>query len=246
MAATAKPPVATVTEAEHQHEDLEAVYVWDRLVRVTHWGVAVTLVLLAVTGIYLGRPFVAAPGAAHDHFITGWAKVIHFYAAIAFTLCALSRIVWLFIGPRRSGWRNFVPVSRKRRRDLIETLKFYLLLRPVPPPTIGHNPLAGLSYLAVFGMYFLIIATGLALYSVSSDSYMRVWGFMLPLFHGVQGARWVHHVTMWGLIAFSVAHLFFGSLTSRNEKNGTMDSIISGYKFLPKGLPADDDDSTLE
>lgn len=253
MAAVAKPRAAKAPTvkvppahvAAHAHDDLEPVYVWDRLVRVSHWGVAITLALLAATGIYLGRPFLAAPGPAHEHFLTGWAKVIHFYAAIGFTLSVLSRLVWLFIGPRRSSWRNFVPVSKKRRRDLIGTLKFYLLIRPTPPATIGHNPLAGLSYVAVFGMYFLIIATGLALYSVSSYNYMRMWEFLLPLFQGVQGARWLHHVTMWGLLMFFVAHLFFASLTSRNEKNGTMDSIISGYKYLPKGLPADDDDSSL-
>jgi Ni/Fe-hydrogenase 1 B-type cytochrome subunit len=241
MATVAKPLVAKPPETEHG-ADLEAVYVWDRVVRVTHWGVAVTLVLLAVTGFYLGAPFASAPGAAREHFITGWAKVIHFYSAIAFTLCVVSRIVWLFLGPRRSSWRNFLPVSRRRRRDLLGTLKFYMLIRSTPPATIGHNPLAGLSYVAVFGMYFLIIATGLALYSVSSYSYMNVWSFLLPMFHGVQGARWLHHVTMWGLLVFSVAHLFFGSLTSRNEKNGTMDSIISGYKFLPRGQPPDDAD----
>ncbi|HET7503430.1 MAG TPA: Ni/Fe-hydrogenase, b-type cytochrome subunit [Kofleriaceae bacterium] len=253
MAAVAKAPVGKAPEtapeaapvAEHEHQDLEPVYVWDRLVRASHWGVALTLVLLAATGIYLGRPFLAAPGPAHEHFLTGWAKVIHFYAAIGFTLCVLARIVWLVIGPRRSSWRNFVPVSKKRRRDLIGTLKFYLLVRPTPPATIGHNPLAGLSYVAVFGMYLLIIATGLALYSVSSYSYMRMWQFLLPVFQGVQGARWLHHVTMWGLLMFFVAHLFFASLTSRNEKNGTMDSIISGYKYLPRGMPADDDDSSV-
>jgi Ni/Fe-hydrogenase 1 B-type cytochrome subunit len=239
MAAVAAPHP---TPAPHHEHELEVVYVWDRLVRATHWGVALSIVVLAATGLYLGNPFLSAPGPASAHFLVGWAKVIHFYAAIAFTLCAVSRIVWMFRGPRRSGWRNFVPVARRRRRDLLATLKFYLLIRRTPPVTIGHNPLAGLSYVGVFALYLVMILTGFALYSVSSYSVMRSWQFLLPWFHGVQGARWLHHVTMWVLIAFAIAHMFFALLTSRNEKNGTMDSIFSGYKFLPKGQPPDDVD----
>lgn len=219
---------------------IEPVYVWDRVVRATHWAIAGSILLLSVTGIYLGHPLETAYGPAREHFVTGWAKAIHFYSSIVFGLAVGSRLVWMFLGPRRSGWRNFVPVSRRRWRDLRETLKFYLLINKAPPVTIGHNPLAGLSYVAVFGMYAVMIVTGFALYSVSSHSYMHAWQFLLPWLHGAQGARWLHHVVMWGIIAFFVAHMFFASLTSRNEKNGTMDSIFSGYKFLPKGQPPDD------
>lgn len=224
---------------EHHTEELERVYVWDVIVRVTHWVVALSIVVLAATGIYLGHPFLAARDA---HFITGWAKVIHFYAAIAFTLAVGARLAWMVLGPRHAGWRNFVPACRRRWRDLRSTLLFYMLIRRSPPVTIGHNPLAGLSYLAVFGMYFVMIASGLALYSVSSYSFMRAFAFLVPVFHGVQWARWIHHATMWGIIAFAVAHMFFAMLTSRNEKNGELDSIFSGYKFLPKGQPPDDAD----
>ena len=70
---------------------------------------------------------------------------------------------------------------------------------------------------------------------------MKTWQVLIPLFHGVQWARWLHHVGMWVLLAFFVAHMFFASLTSRSEKNGTIDSIFSGYKFLPKGQPPDDE-----
>lgn len=236
------PKASEAHEAHDGHEELERVYVWDVLVRVTHWAVALSIVLLAATGIYLGHPFLAPQGQARIHFATGWAKVIHFYAAMAFTLAVLARAYWMLAGPRHSGWRNFVPACRRRWRDLRGTLLFYLLIRRSPPVTIGHNPLAGLSYLAVFGMYFLMIATGFALYAVSNYTFMRGFAFLLPVFHGVQWTRLIHHATMWGIIAFAVAHTFFAMLTSRNEKNGEMDSIFSGYKFLPKGQPPDDAD----
>jgi Ni/Fe-hydrogenase 1 B-type cytochrome subunit len=220
---------------------LEPVYVWDALVRAAHWLIFGSILVLAVTGIYLGGPFVSAPGAARGHFVTGGAKVIHAYAAIVFGLSVASRILWMFLGPRRSGWRQFVPASRRRRRALFATLKFYLFLERTPPPVIGHNPLAGVTYIAVYGLYLVMILTGFALYSVSARSYMHAWQFLLPVFHGAQGARWLHHVVMWLLLGFGVHHLFSALLVARVEKNGTLDSIFSGYKYLPKDRIPDDD-----
>ncbi len=220
----------------HADENLQPFYVWDLVVRTTHWAIALSIALLAGTGIYMGHPFLEG-----HHFVMGGAKVIHFYSAIVFSLAVASRVAWMFLGPRRSGWRNFIPASKRRRHDLVKTVRFYMLLDAQPPRTIGHNPLAGLSYVGIFAVYFLMIATGFALYSVSDYGFMRGWSFLLPLFHGVQWARWIHHVGMWILIAFFVAHMFFSSLTSRSERNGVVDSIFSGWKFLPKGTPPDDE-----
>jgi Ni/Fe-hydrogenase 1 B-type cytochrome subunit len=147
----------------------------------------------------------------------------------------------MFMGPRRSGWRQFIPTSMRQLRDMKSTFLFYTFFRDKPPATIGHNPLAGATYVAVFGLYLVMIFTGLALYSVSSHSYMQSFQFLLPLFHGAQGARWLHHVAMWLLIGFVVHHVASAILTSRVEKNGAIDSMFSGYKFLPKDMPPDDD-----
>ena len=236
------PPLVVASSAPAAaSEALVPTYVWDLIVRATHWTIFLSMIVLAITGVYLGRPFVASPGPANQSFVTGWMKIVHAYAAIAFSLAVGSRIVWMFLGPRRSGWRQFVPTSKRRWRDMAATLKFYLMLRLRPPATIRHNPLAGATYAAVFGLYLVMIFTGLALYSVSAHGYMHAWQFLLPLFHGVQWTRWIHHVTMWLLIGFFVHHMFSALLTSRVEKNGVLDSIFSGYKFLPKGMKGDDE-----
>ena len=221
-------------------ELLQPTYVWDLVVRLTHWIIMLSMILLAVTGVYIGRPWGAPAGPAGQHFAMGWAKVLHNYGAIVFTLAVLSRITWMFIGPRRSGWRQFIPASKRRLRDMKATFLFYTFFRDRPPRTIGHNPLAGATYVAVFGLYLVMITTGLALYSISSHSYMKFWQFLLPLFWGAQTARWIHHVSMWLLIGFVVHHVYSAILTSRVEKNGAIDSMFSGYKFLPKDMPDDD------
>ena len=47
---------------------LANVYVWEWPVRITHWLNAITIWVLSVTGLYMGFPFLTAPGeASADH-----------------------------------------------------------------------------------------------------------------------------------------------------------------------------------
>ena len=38
------------------------VYVWELPVRIAHWAIFVSMVVLSVTGVYIGNPFMVAPG----------------------------------------------------------------------------------------------------------------------------------------------------------------------------------------
>jgi Ni/Fe-hydrogenase 1 B-type cytochrome subunit len=237
-----EPPQEEAAAPAPTESELEPVYVWDLVVRSTHWLIALSMAVLAITGVYIGRPFLISSGEAGDRFVMGTVKLIHYYGAIVFSLAVMARLIWMFTGPKYASWRQFIPLAAKRRRGLVGTFKFYIMLRDKPPMAAGHNPLAGLTYVAVFGLYMVMIATGFALYSVSAyTSYMQWWDWLLPVFGGPQGARWIHHVVMWLLIGFVVHHFFSALLVSRVEKNGYIDSIFSGYKYLPKDRDEEDD-----
>jgi Ni/Fe-hydrogenase 1 B-type cytochrome subunit len=213
---------------------IERTYVWDAVVRLTHFLIAMSIVVLSITGIYIGNPFIHVSGEAGTRFVMGWIKAIHFYGAIVFTLSVLARIVWMFTGPRYARWSSFIPVTRERWRELWGTLEFYLFVLRKPPAAKGHNPVAGLAYSFVFGLYLVMIATGLGLYSIGADigSPLRAFGAVLPYFGGASGAQWIHHVVMWLLIGFAVHHVYSAVLVSLVEKNGEIDSIVSGYKWV--------------
>lgn len=232
--APAEPVVRTATP----------VYVWDLVVRATHWLIFGSILVLSGTGIYIGRPFLSAPGQASQHFIMGTARFIHFMAAIVFTLSVLFRIGWMFTGSRYARWQQFIPVEKRRRGGLLKTLRFYLFLDRTPPPFVGHNPLAGAAYTLVFGLYLVMILTGLGLYAMSSSIASPVHGlaFLTDLFGGPQRARWIHHMVMWLLLAFAVHHVYSAWLVSVVEKNSTLGSIFTGTKFL--AADHDDPDGT--
>ena len=225
----------------HGGNEVVPVYVWDLVVRWTHWLIVLSMAVLSVTGIYIGNPFGVAGAEPGTSFLMGWMRVVHSYSAIVFTLAVLSRILWMFIGPGMARWRQFIPADRDRRRGFVGTIKFYLFMRPAPPPFVGHNPVAGAAYTLVFGLYLVMILTGFALLSTSAGvgSPTGWFGFLVPLFGGTGLARWIHHVGMWLLIGFAIHHVYSGLLVSIVERNGTMDSIFSGWKWFPRhDLPA--------
>jgi Ni/Fe-hydrogenase 1 B-type cytochrome subunit len=215
--------------------ELVRVYVWELPVRIAHWLIAGSILVLAATGIYIGHPFLEVSGPARQHFVMGTVKVVHFYAAIVFTLSVLSRIAWMFLGNSYSRWDKFLPVRAKRRRGVWPTLKFYLFTLRKPPGFIGHNPVAGTTYTLVFLLYFVMIGTGLAMYSVNAGvhSPLRAFQSFIPLFGGLYIARWIHHMVMWLLLGFMVHHVYSAVLMSNVEANATVESIFSGYKFVP-------------
>jgi Ni/Fe-hydrogenase 1 B-type cytochrome subunit len=205
-------------------------------VRVIHWTIALSIFVLAATGFAIGQPFISVPGEARHHFVMGTIKAVHFYAAIAFAIAVLSRIWWMFAGNRWARWRQYVPTTSARRRRFLDTLRFYTFVRVDAPPEIGHNPVAGLAYVAVYGLCLVEIATGLALYGSSAawDSPLRGFAGLATLLGGLQVVRWIHHVVMWLLLGFFVHHLASAILVSSVEGNGLLGSIFSGTKFVTR------------
>lgn len=214
---------------------LDRIYVWELPIRLTHWILFFAILTLGATGYYIGHPFGEVAGAAKDHFVMGTVRAVHLYAAIVFTVATLVRFYWFLVGNKYVRLGEYVPLSKRRWRSLWTTLLYYSFLRRDPEVYVGHNALAAGSYISIYGVYVLMIATGLALYTVvaSASSPFQVFGFLVPLFGGLQMARLVHHVGMWIIVLFVVFHVYFVLLSSIVEHIGTFDSIFSGYKFAP-------------
>ncbi len=218
------------------NDEIVHVYVWEVPVRVTHWLIALSIVVLSATGLYIGHPFLIVPGEAREHFVMGWMKVIHGYTAYVFIASVLARVIWMFTGNKYAHWDKFIPVHASRRRGLWPTLRFYLFALRKPPGFVGHNPLAGRDLHARVRALFRRNHNRTILRRASADVAPRCGGSprSRPLIGGLQRARWIHHATMWLLLGFAVHHVYSSILMSTIEANATVESIFSGYKFVPR------------
>jgi Ni/Fe-hydrogenase 1 B-type cytochrome subunit len=217
-------------------DELVRVYVWQIPVRVTHWLIAFSIVALSATGLYIGRPFMTVTGPAGQSSLMAWMKNVHAISAYVFAAAVLVRIIWMFTGNKYAHWDKFISLNRTRMKGFMPTVFFYLFLRDKPPAFVGHNPVAASAYSLVYGLCFLQILTGFVLRGASADvnATIRWFAALAPLIGGLQSARWIHHVTMWLLLGFAVHHVYSAVLVAIVEKNGTIDSIISGFKWVPR------------
>ena len=216
--------------------DKERIYVWEFPLRLVHWVLFFSIIVLSATGYYIGHPFISVPGEAREHFVMGTMRAVHLYTAAVFSAAVLLRLYWFYAGNRYARLPDFIPLTAERWRGLWRTFLYYCFLKPHPQTYPGHDALAALSYAFIFLVYLLFIATGLALYTVvaSVGSPFQVFDFFVPLFGGLQMARLIHHVSMYVLFVFIVIHLYSVALWSMIEDSGEVDSIFNGHKWWPK------------
>lgn len=207
------------------------VYAWEFPVRFTHWINFICIVVLSITGFYIGNPFIHA--VATKQYIMGWIRFIHFTAAYGFLLSFLIRIYWSFVGNKYASWKVWFPFSSQKWTDLVNTIKYYTFISKKPPYAVGHTALAGFVYLLIFLIFAFEIISGFAMYSQTHRGF--IWsllgGWLLSVFE-VQTIRLLHHLVLYVLLAFVGIHLYIAWWLDASEKNGLMGSIFGGHKFV--------------
>jgi Ni/Fe-hydrogenase 1 B-type cytochrome subunit len=212
-----------------------AVYVFEWPVRIIHWTIVATLIVLSFSGYYLHHPFLGGQGAAgRPGFAVGDFRFVHEVTAFVFTAAVLARVYWAFMGNRYAHWRALMPITRKQRRDARAMLLYYTLVRRHPPRTIGHNPLAGLAYLALYALFVLSILTGFGLYAWVGriPAWQALFGWTYGLVP-IEQLRLVHFLLMFVFGAFAIHHVYSAVLIDLEERNGELSSIVTGYKAIP-------------
>ncbi len=216
---------------------LQIRYVWEWPVRLTHWFNVISIIVLSVTGYYIGNPSLSVPQT--ESFVMGWMRVVHYGFAYLFTVSVIVRVLWMFCGNKHASWRAFLPwASREGWGHIIGTFTYYTFLRKKPPYVVGHNALAAMAYSLVFVLFAVQVVSGFALYGQYDPN--GLWASLTAPFlsvFGNQALRLTHHMIMWLVIGFAIHHVYSAWLMDVKEKNGTLSSIFGGYKFIdPKDL----------
>ncbi len=237
---TAPPPV--------EHLPRTGNYRWVRLwglpLRVMHWLAALAIVVLAVTGLYIGRPYFMTGGEASAHFMMGWMRFLHFAAAGVLVMTAVVRVYWLIASNRYERWSALVPHSRHDLKDLFRQGRAYLLVRPEDaPPYLGHNPLQQMSYTSLYAVALLQVITGFALYGQynSSGWFYRAFNWIGPLLGGMPVVRFIHHEVTWVFAIYVPIHVYMSVRADILDHNSTISSIVSGGRMVPADREFEDD-----
>jgi len=201
-----------------------------------HWLAAISIVILVVTGLYIGKPYFVVSGDTSSHFLMGWMRAVHFGAAAVLVATAIVRIYWLFVGNKFERWVALFPVRPRDLVNLLRQVKFYLMIRPEEAPRyLGHNPLQQLSYTGIYLVAAIQVATGFAMYGQYNPGgfFFRTFGWLGPLLGGMPIVHLVHHVATWVFCIFVPIHIYLAMRADILERGGSISSIITGGRFVP-------------
>jgi len=223
-----------VKKSEIEQElEFSAGYRWQ------HWIRALSIVVLTVTGFYIAVPFVTPiPNAEPTNFMYALFRSWHIIFGFIMTWVILYKS-YLFVFSRGHE------MERNAIKDIFnidiwkEQIGYYLFITKHPKLSGVYNPVQFLAYAGFYIMMFLLIITGFILYvHVYHDG---LGGFLYDpmmslevMMGGLAMVREIHHITMWGVIIFVLAHIYMAVFNAVYGKEGAMDAIFSGLKWHKK------------
>lgn len=211
------------------------VYLWHWPIRAMHWMAALSIVVLVVTGLWIGKPYFIAAGPGNN-FGLQWVRLAHFSAAGLLVATAIVRIYWLFAGNRFERLPALFPVRKRDWVNLWRMVKFYLMIHPERAPRyLGHNPLQQFAYTFTYVMAGLMVVTGFIMFGEANPQgvFMHTFGHLAPFLGGFQWVRVIHHVATWYFPFFIILHVYLAVRADLLERSGTMSSMVSGGRFVP-------------
>ena len=235
-----------INEATPQTKDKvrrqTAVYVYQAPVRLWHWVTVLSILVLCITGYFIGAPLPALPGEASDNFLMGYIRFAHFAAGYVLAIGFLGRLYWAFVGNSHSRELFLVPLHKKSWWDEAwHELRWYLFIEKVPKKYIGHNPLAQISMFMFFVLGTIFMSfTGFALYAegLGRDSWAdTLFGWVIPLMGQSQDVHTWHHLGMWYIIVFVMTHVYVAVREDIMSRQSLISTMVGGWRMFKDDKP---------
>ena len=129
------------------------IYVFQLPIRIWHWSMVLSFLVLIPTGYIIGKPWHSLDGDPTYLFYMGYTRMAHFIAGFIITIGLLWRIIFAFFGNKYSRQVFIIPFWRKSWwLDLLSDFRWYLFLDRTPREHIGHNPLAQLGMMTCINL----------------------------------------------------------------------------------------------
>lgn len=203
------------TDAQIEQE--ESVRGWDPLVRLTHWGVALAVVL--------------------NGLITEDGSDVHVWIGYAVIAFLVLRLLWGFVGPSEARFSSFPP-SLSAAFDHV-----YDLLAGKRELHRSHNPLGTLAVYAMWAALIVVSATGVAMsgapFDVSRAAPVGVAyadeGYEEEHEEGeeAEAAEWVeetHELAANFLLFLAAVHVAGVSFESWRSRTNLIKSMVTGVR----------------
>lgn len=216
--------------------------------RLVHWANVASIVVAAVTGIYIANPYYAA----NVSFVMAWNRSAHLYAAIVLDV-SIILIAYLYFFSRAEREARHLRPTRKNLLELQEAfLNVVMLGRRKRFDSSQLDPLNVVLFTLLHLMIVFQLLTGLQLYVYGMESGISSVGawwpdvmhfltdWTVPAF-GIGGVRLVHHFMLYPIVGWAMLHIYYEIWRTLMWKEADINLMFGGDKFArvqPAGAPA--------
>jgi len=212
---------------------------WSVAMCINHWAMAICIVILIITGFYIGKPFTIGAGETWQKFSVAEVRFVHLLFGLILTSLLVWRVYLAFFSRFHADWKDFF--AWLDFKNVYKQILFYTLVTSDLPEHTGlYGTLQSAAYGFLLIMVFAVVITGLILYGALHRA--GLGGFISVAFHplegslnGLAGIRFIHHLLTWGFVLFILIHTYLAFWYDIVFKQGTISSIISGRVFEKAG-----------
>ncbi len=207
-------------------------YLFSPFLRIFHWIMVVSIVTLFVTGLMITKPWgLLSTEPTTTVMSIDMVRSIHFIAAYVFCASFILRIYGFIVN---KGDRLFPRVWEGHfYAETLDVAMHYMLLKPEHASFL-RNPLARMSYAALYALVFIEILTGFAMYNMTDPGSIggMLFGWVNVLVGGEFTTHLIHHYVAWFIILFAIGHLYMVVRAEFMEGESEVSSMFSGSKIL--------------
>ncbi len=207
-------------------------YIFSPFLRIFHWIMVGAITILFFTGLWITKPMNVS---TTEPFFTmtsmDLVRDIHFVAAFVFCAAFILRIYGFIIN---KGDRLFPRVWEGHfYAETVDVALHYMLLKPHHASFL-RNPLARMSYVALYVLVAIEILTGFAMYFMTKPSGIggALFGWVNTFLGGEMMTHYVHHYVAWFIILFAIGHMYMVVRAEFMEGESEVSSMFSGKKIL--------------
>ena len=203
--------------------NLERRKVYDPLLRLIHWTMALSVTGLALTGL------VAAELVEDNQALEKAMWSVHIWMGWVLSGSLAVRLLWALAGPQHARWRELWQWQAWRQR--LAALRNRTASDAAPASASwGHDSVAALAYLGFFALVALMALSGLVLAAVEHNAGPLAPNW-LDRFEVAEPLEEIHEIAAWLIVAFVGVHLTALIYHERREGRPLAQAMLSGYQY---------------
>ncbi len=228
-----------INGSEIADEEIKRELEFTPFYRWHHWVRVFTIIFLTISGFYLADPFVAPhvnadPTNFMNALFRGWHEIFGF---VMISMFIGKTYYFLFSAKDKVEINSLKDVFNLK--NWVSQVGYYLFLTKHPKLTGAYNVVQFAAYVFFYILTVGLILTGLVLYVHNYHEGLAAFLYepmrsLEVMMGGLANVRELHHLMMWGVILFVVTHVYMAVFNAVYGKEGTLDSIFSGYRWVRK------------